>query len=303
MATLVIAVVVVVDRIADGATLGAAIASNGRWDAMFQANVAYFQLLFHDFYGGLVPPSLGGLAVYWSLSVEEQFYLVFPALFILIATNHVRWSVRSRLGVLLTVLIISSLAYTFSINPYAAYVSPLARGWELAVGGLLAVATVWLKRLPNLFAAAITWVGLSGILIVVLASDQIPNWPRITFPLWPVVATALVIAGGTAAPRFGAEALLRLAPFKWLALWSFSLYLWHKPIDVWAVQLEGGNLSLWGDILVIGIAIGVSAVCYTWIENPIRHSKRLARSGSASVIWGLSLILSCVMLTLAVQFL
>jgi peptidoglycan/LPS O-acetylase OafA/YrhL len=109
-----------------------------------------------------------------------------------------------------------------------------------------------------------------------------------------------VIAGGTAAPRLGAEVLLKLAPFKWLALWSFSLYLWHKPIYLWAVQLVG-HLSLSGEIVVIGIAIIVSAATYFLIENPIRHSRYLSRSGGVSLILGIALVASCVILTAEIK--
>ena len=137
MATLVIVVVVIVDRIVDGATLGNVVAINGRWDAMFQGNSGYLQGVMHDVYTGPPPPQqLGGLAGHWSLAVEEQFYLVFPALFVLVAMWNVRWSVRSRLGVLLAVVIISSFAYALSVNPLDAYVSTIARAWEFAVGGL-----------------------------------------------------------------------------------------------------------------------------------------------------------------------
>ncbi len=300
MATLVIVVVVIVDRIVDGATLGNVVAINGRWDAMFQGNSGYLQGVMHDVYTGPPPPQqLGGLAVYWSLAVEEQFYLVFPALFVLVAMWNVRWSVRSRLGVLLAVVIISSFAYALSVNPLDAYVSTIARAWELAVGGLLAVSTVWLKKLPHPLAATMTWIGLGGIVIVLLVWKYIGNGPE-SIPLWPVLATALVIAGGTAAPRLGAEVLLKLAPFKWLALWSFSLYLWHKPIYLWAVQLVG-HLSLFGEIVVIGIAIIVSAATYFLIENPIRHSRYLSRSGGVSLILGIALVASCVILTAEIK--
>ena len=149
MATLVIIVVVVVDRIIDGAVLGNAVAVNGRWDAMFQGNTFSLEVLLHDVYTGPPsPPQLGGLAVYWSLAVEEQFYLVFPALFVLVAMWPGRWSVRSRLATLLAFVIACSFAYAFSLNPVDAYLSTIARAWELAVGGLLAVSTIWLKRLP-----------------------------------------------------------------------------------------------------------------------------------------------------------
>lgn len=304
MAILVIAVVVVVDRIIDGAALTSAVSISGRWDALFQANTSTLQNVFHDVYSGPPsPPKMGGLAVYWSLSVEEQFYLVYPALFVLIAAWPGRWSIRTRLGILLSGLFISSLAYTFAIEgSVLGYFSTLTRAWELAAGGLLAVTTIWLKRLPKWLAAVMTWVGLCGLVFIVLgynANHEIGTWPGF-IPVWTVGATALVIAGGTAVPRLGAEALLRLAPFKWLALWSFSLYLWHKPIYLWAVQIGGGHLSLLAEFLVAGIAIAVSAATYFLVENPIRHWQYLTRSATASIVLGLALIASCVILTLAV---
>jgi peptidoglycan/LPS O-acetylase OafA/YrhL len=108
-----------------------------------------------------------------------------------------------------------------------------------------------------------------------------------------------VIAGGTAAPRLGAELLLKLTPFKWVALWSFSLYLWHKPIYLWAVQLKG-QLSVPEELLTAGIAVAVSAGSYFLVENPLRHSQYLARSGVRSLLLGLGLIASCVLLTIAI---
>ncbi len=238
MATVVIAVTVIVDRIVDGATLASAIAINGRWDALFQANMSYLQPLVHDVYKGPPSPaSLGGLSQYWSLSVEEQFYLVFPALFVLVALAGGRSSLRMRLGVLLTAVIVASFSWSVISSPdsIGAYVSPLTRAWEIAAGGLLATGGRWLKRLPDGFAAVMTWIGLGGILIVALTFKIGADWPG-SAAAWPVGFTALVIAGGTAGPRFGAETVLRLAPFKWIGLWSYSIYLLHKPILVWATQ-------------------------------------------------------------------
>jgi peptidoglycan/LPS O-acetylase OafA/YrhL len=303
MATLVIAIVVIVDRFVDGATLASGVSIAGRWDAMFQANTVFFQNLLHDTYSGPTPPpKMAGLAVYWSLSVEEQFYLVYPALFLVIMAAGGRWSVRRRLGVLLTTITVASLAYSFATNPsFVAYFSTLTRAWELAVGGLLAVGSIWLKKLPKSMAAAMTWVGLGGVLFLVLAhnaDNEIGVWPR-SVPIWIVAATALVIAGGTAAPRLGAELLLKLTPFKWVALWSFSLYLWHKPIYLWAVQLKG-QLSVPEELLTAGIAVAVSAGSYFLVENPLRHSQYLARSGVRSLLLGLGLIASCVLLTIAI---
>jgi peptidoglycan/LPS O-acetylase OafA/YrhL len=109
----------------------------------------------------------------------------------------------------------------------------------------------------------------------------------------------LVIAGGSASPRYGAVVLLKLPPFQWLALWSFSLYLWNVPIQKWAQQLEG-HLTLPAEGVVILIAIVLAALSYYFVENPIRRSALLKRSGITSLALGLALILSCVVLTLVI---
>ena len=305
MAVFVIAVVVIVDRIVDGAALSRDVAIDGRYDALFQANGGYLrtwlQGTFHDAYTGPLPPQgLSGLAVYWSLAIEEKFYIVYPMLFLLIAAIPLRWvSVRIRLSVVLTVIIAASFVYAYGKPPPIGwYFSTPARAWELAAGCLLAVTTLWLRRIPAGVATFMTWIGLGGLIFVILYQTPIP-WPH-GMPLLPVLATGLIIAGGTAVPRFGSELVLSRRPLQLLALWSFSLYMVHKPIVVWAVQLTGQPLSLVEEILVGVIAIAVAAACYALIENPIRHSRLLVRSAPASIAMGVLLIASCVILTIAV---
>jgi peptidoglycan/LPS O-acetylase OafA/YrhL len=305
MAVFVIAVVVIVDRIVDGAALSRDVAIDGRYDALFQANGGYLrtwlQNSLHDFYTGPLPPQgLGGLAVYWSLAIEEKFYIVYPMMFLLIAAIPLRWvSVRIRLSVVLAVIIAASFAYAYSKPPPIGwYFSTPSRAWELGAGCLLAVSTLWLRRIPVPVATCMTWVGLGGLIFVILYQTPMA-WPH-GLPLLPVIATGLIIAGGSVVPRFGSELLLRRRPLQLLALWSFSLYLVHKPIVVWAGQLTGRPLSLVEEIVVGVISIAVAAACYTLIENPIRHSRRLVRSAPASIAMGVLLIASCVILTIAV---
>jgi peptidoglycan/LPS O-acetylase OafA/YrhL len=306
MAVLVIAVVVVVDRIVDGAALSHDVAIDGRYDALFQANGGYLRTWLqghlHDGYTGpFPPPSLGGLAVYWSLAIEEKFYIVYPMLFLVIAAIPLRWvSVRVRLAVVLTGIIAASFLYAYGKPPpIGFYFSTPARAWELGAGCLLAVSTLWLRRIPTEVATFMTWIGLGGLIFVILYPPLLYPWPH-GLPLLSVIATGLIIAGGTAVPTFGSELVLGRRPLQWLALWSFSLYLVHKPLVVWAVQLTGRPLSLVEEFVVGVIAIAVAAACYALIENPIRHSRLLVRSASASIAMGVLLIASCVILTIAV---
>jgi peptidoglycan/LPS O-acetylase OafA/YrhL len=102
----------------------------------------------------------------------------------------------------------------------------------------------------------------------------------------------LIIAGGTAAPRRGVEWLLRLAPFKWLGRWSYSYYLWHWPILIFAAQYWG-HPTVVRNLALACFALGVSALSYFYVENPIRHSKLLNQSSSASIAAGAVLIVMC----------
>ena len=177
---------------------------------------------------------------------------------VLVAACQPHWPLRLKLGAVLTVVVITSFSWSVVSSPVsiAAYVSTSTRAWELAAGALLALGEPWLKRIPDSLGCLMTWIGLTGIVIGALTLHTNVDWPG-SAAAWPVTATALVIAGGNNAPRLGAHILLRLAPFQWLGLWSYSLYLWHKPIDVWAVHLDG-HPSLLMKCVVVGVAIGCS---------------------------------------------
>ena len=142
-------------------------------------------------------------------------------------------------------------------------------------------------------AATLTWVGL-GALVLQAVLITGPDWLGGGYPgylaLFPVVATVLVIAGGTAAPRRGVEALLRLAPFKWVGNWSYSIYLWHYPILIVAAQRWHTTVTT--NLLIAMGAIGFWAGTYFAVENPIRHWSFLTRFPLASVVGGAGLILS-----------
>ena len=205
-----------------------------------------------------------------------------------------RSTLHVKLGVLLGISIIASFAWCVISSSGAgfltAYVSPFTRAWELAVGGLLAVCAGWLAKLPLKLATVMTWVGLA-VIIITAASIKGPNGYPGYIAALPVGATALIIAGGTVAPRWGAEVLLKLAPFKWLGLWSFSIYLWHYPILIVATQ-HWGHTNIPTNLLLAGAAVTLAAGTYFAVENPIRHWSFLTRFPLASVSGGIGLIVT-----------
>jgi peptidoglycan/LPS O-acetylase OafA/YrhL len=280
MATLVIVVSLIGERILASQSIARLVADDARWAAVFLANI-HFARVYPNY---LAPRPGSALQTYWSLAVEEQFYLVFPTLFVLTAAIARRWSLRWKLGAVLLMVIAASFTWSVVSTTHGtltAYDSTFTRAWELALGALVATAGNRLARLPAAVGAVATWIGLVGIGVAVAHYTLFTTYPGWESSL-PVVSTALVIAGGCSAPRFGVEAVLRQAPFKWLGRWSYSLYLWHWPLLTVATQ-HWGQISTTTDVVLVGVAIALAALSYFAIENPIRRSRWLGRTRWGSV--------------------
>ncbi len=247
-----------------------------------------------DYFLALRPPS--PLQNFWSLSVEEQFYIVYPTVFLLLAKMRTRLTLRVRLALVLVPVIVVS--YGLSIvqtaqRPTAAYFSPFTRAWELALGALVAVAVPLLKKAPRPACTAATWSGLVAILVAAFHFTSATPYPGALVAV-PVVGTGLVIAGGVGSPRWGAEAVLGLGPAQWLGRLSYSLYLWHWPILVIAAEEAGrAHLPVWENLGWVVVAVGLSMATYRLVENPVRHSRLTVRH---SVMLGAALVASTLLL-------
>ena len=290
MATLVIIVTIIASYIFIGASVGGQTAVDGKWAAFFLANFHY-AATDTNYLVAQSPPS--PLLNYWSLGVEEQFYIVYPAVFLLMGWWARRGSYRTRLTVVLVAVIVAS--YSFSIaftasNAQSAYFSLLVRSWELALGGLIAVYSPHLQRIPQAWAAIASWVGLAVILLTAVILTPATVYPGALVAI-PTLGAGLVVAAGASAPKWGVERLLRLQPFPYLALISFSLYLWHWPILEIAAQRRGvATLPAWDDIaLLLGAGL-LAALTYHFVENPVRHNRFLVSRRWASLVLGVFLI-------------
>ena len=239
------------------------------WSALFAANV-HFARQGSDYFAQGQPPS--PFLHFWSLAVEEQFYLVWPALLALLLAVRFR-----RLLLVLVAVGAGSVAWSIhftAASPAAAYYSTLARAWELALGAGLAVAAPHARRLPARAGFAFGWLGLLAIGASASAYSERTPFPG-SAALLPAAGAALVIGAGLAAPPavLGVGRVLSLAPLRYLGDRSYAFYLWHWPVLILAAQSAGHDLSLGAKLALVAFAFLLSVVSYRFVENPIRRMR------------------------------
>ena len=256
------------------------ISSDALAAAVSMANVR-FALSATDYFA---PTDTSPLLHFWSLSVEEQFYLVWPALLLIGARLHrPRFGIAIICGVVLIGSLGLSIWMTAVSGPWAYYSLP-TRAWQLAAGGALALAMLSPRRLPAPIAAPLGWIGAGLIVAALVLIGPMTSYPGAAAAV-PTLGALALIAAGTATGSPG-SLVLRRAPLRWLGRISYSLYLWHWPILVLGVSAAGlsdGEVGGAADQLtlrlgLVGVAIIVAAVSWRLIEEPFRVG-RLSRGG------------------------
>jgi peptidoglycan/LPS O-acetylase OafA/YrhL len=268
---------------------GAANADDAKYVAAFVGNFR-FASLGTQYFTATQPPST--LQQFWSLAVEEQFYLVWPLLFLLITLPWKMFSPVVRLISMLSVVIGLSLAWCIietSQNEVWAFFSPLTRAWELALGAILAVVAPHLRGRAPRWGLVLSSAGLVVVLVSTWVYTSSTLWPGAAV-IAPVVATGAIIAGGSLRGPDGFGRLVKFAPIQWLGNISYSLYLVHWPVIAIAMQYAIAPLPLHSEIELVLVSVALAAVLYYAIENPIRRSKWLANRRLVTFIFGAALI-------------
>lgn len=220
---------------------------------------------------------------FWSLAVEEQYYLVWPAL-MLVLLKVVRLT-RAALVAVLGVLWVGSLALcvqTTRDEPMWAFFMLPARAWELLSGALIAVVGGTLWRRAERARAIVGCVGLGAIIGAAMAYDDTTPFPGFA-AIVPVVATVAVINAGTVAG--GPGVLLCARPMQWIGARSYAIYLWHFPVLLLA-EARYGSLTVLARLALLAGAVLLAAISFALIENPIRFAPKLVASPARSLVMG-----------------
>lgn len=235
---------------------------------------------------------------FWSLSVEEQFYFMWPALLMGIAMLGLRWGGRLRRSLLaaMGLVFVPSLAYSWwasTHTPASAYFSTFTRLWEMALGGLVALTAVETQRIPARWRVLLGWAGAVAVLASVVMISETTPYPGTAALIPTLGAAALIVAGMGGAPGAVTRGL-STRPMVWIGGMSYSLYLWHWPAVclVSEVQPDAG----WRLLVPVTLASFLPAwLSLLVVENPMRYAAVFRRSNSTALLMGVILVATSVL--------
>jgi peptidoglycan/LPS O-acetylase OafA/YrhL len=250
----------------------------------FWRNVNYFGLQADSIY----------LLHTWSLSVEEQFYIAYPLLLVLVLKRAPR---RAPLIVLAAALVSFGLNLALvGPKPEATFYLMPTRAWELLIGALLTWVPTVRRRGPA------QWLGVVGAVLLIAAvaghtpETHVPGF----FALLPALGAASLILAGNV-PGAWSTRVLSVKPMVAVGRISYSLYLVHWPINVIASQELGDSYTPGWRMGMMALCFVVAAALYRWVESPFRDGKVLSRSRQLVQGYGAGLLASVVLCVTVMQ--
>ena len=234
----------------------------------------WYQALHHvSYFASFGPPP--PLQHLWSLAIEEQFYLAWPLLLLLMLTRLRGRRARALTAWLGALASAAAMALTYlpGGDPSRVYYGTDTHATGLLVGAALALTwpMATLTNAPREFARRLDYLGAAGLVVLAWAVVHLCGTDPAVYPLGLAVA-ALAAAGLTAAAAAPGtvSALLSLPPLRWLGVRSYGIYLWHWPVIAIAAAITGpGPTAPWLWAVEATIAITLAAASWKWLEEPV----------------------------------
>lgn len=279
MALLVIAVTVAASFMAFWPWQAQTFSIDGIWAALFVSNIA-FAARGVDYFAS---EHASVFQHYWSLSVEEQFYLVWP-LIIAGAGLFATRKIDRRRWILLTAIAVGAASFAWACfdtyrSPAEAYFSTFTRGFEFAIGGAIAIAAPSLGDVPRTLRRGLSLLGILGIGASVWIVNPIAGFPG-PMALFPAITAGLFIAAGTGTGERISAWPLTARPITYIGDISYSLYLWHWPVIMFLDTFIPRDWVVIPGALVLSFAL--SALSHRYVEQTVLKSGWLRGGANAA---------------------
>jgi peptidoglycan/LPS O-acetylase OafA/YrhL len=285
--------------------------------SLFYANV-HFAVTTTNYFAQASTTMPSPFQHFWSLSVEEQFYLVWAPVVASVfyvcrrltrrgsperqRDEYVRRAATWVIGIVIGTACVMSLAWSIqdtATDPQAAYFSAPARVWELGGGAMLALVAARARELPRRLRELLGWLGLAMIIAAALLYSSQTSFPG-DAALLPVIGSALIIVAGMKPTHAGVDRVLSARPLPYVGDRSYAFYLWHYPALILVWQATGRVLPVGINLVLLTGAFMFSAFTYRFYENPLRFARWLrGRRTAAMVAVALTMCVAAVMLPIA----
>jgi peptidoglycan/LPS O-acetylase OafA/YrhL len=226
---------------------------------------------------------------YWSLSLEEQFYVLWPLLMLLAAWVAAKWfRGNTRRTVLVALGVVSAASFAFCVvftltNPAPAYFVTFARMWQFGVGAMIALVPLLRVRTPWL-SFVLGWGGIVLLLYVAFRFDGQTPFPGYAAAL-PTLGAAAIIAASNTDRWWYPTRILALRPAQFVGDISYSLYLWHWPLIIIAPSVPFWGLTIYHRVALLGICFVLAWLTKRFVEDPARSWRVLTSRPAKTTLW------------------
>lgn len=239
-----------------------------------------FELINSQLAYGAAGPETSPFQHFWSLSVQGQFYIIWPvvAMISVLVARRLRTSAAKVMAILIGVIFVASFVYAIYVGGYdqdANYLMTTTRAWQLAFGGLLALAGGTIG-LPQPLRAPAGWLGLAMVVTTGFIFNGAQQFPG-PLALYPLLGLTLVLisagpTGGHHDPQHTATRFLSNKPLAWIGDHAYGLYLWHWPLLIYYLELREREAVGWrGGLIILAITVVLAMLTYRYIEQPLKQ--------------------------------